>query len=245
MRQVVLDTETTGLDVGDGHRIIEVGCVEIVSRRLTRNHFHQYVNPQRSIDDGALAVHGITLESLEDKPVFADIWDELLEFIEGSELIMHNAGFDVEFLNEEIRLISTKLGTISDYCTVVDSLALARDKHPGQRNSLDALCKRYDVDDSQRDLHGALLDAELLADVFLLLTGGQVALSLGEEKSGGAVNPGAVTRQTGGRKLKVVRATADEIDRHEAKLDALDELSEGGSVWRQLDGTSPAGEGIE
>ena len=181
MRQVVLDTETTGLEVNAGHRILEIGCVEIVGRKLTRRHYHQYINPERDSDDGALEVHGITSQFLADKPVFADVWENFLQFVNGSELIIHNSAFDVGFLNREMRLHDPALGKLTDYCSVIDSLALARDKHPGQKNNLDALCKRYSVDNSQRQLHGALLDAEILADVYLLLTGGQVMLGLEKE----------------------------------------------------------------
>ena len=179
MRQVVLDTQTTGLEIEAGHRVIEIGCVEIVGRKLTRRHYHQYINPERDIDDGALEVHGITRQFLDDKPRFAEVWEAFLEFVDGSELVIHNAGFDVAFLNQEMKLLSPSLGTLTDYCTVVDSLELARNKHPGQKNNLDALCKRYNVDNSQRELHGALLDAEILADVYLMMTGGQVSVGPG------------------------------------------------------------------
>lgn len=234
MRQVVLDTETTGLEVELGHRILEMGCVEIVGRRITRRHFHHYINPQRDIDDGALAVHGITLEFLADKPVFGDIWESFLDFVKGSELIIHNAAFDIGFINQEMRLISPSLGSITDHCSVVDSLELARNKHPGQKNNLDALCKRYNIDNSQRDLHGALLDAEILADVYLLLTGGQGTLSLGEESSGSGA---AVTRRARENQspLKVIRATTDELMAHRKKLDKLEEACEAGCLWKQLE----------
>lgn len=235
MRQVVLDTETTGLEIEEGHRVLEIGCVEIVSRRLTRRSYHQYVNPERDIDDGALEVHGITRQFLSDKPNFADIWPAFIEFVEGSELIIHNAAFDVAFVNHEMRLLDPKLGELTDYCTVVDTLALARNKHPGQKNSLDALCKRYNVDNSQRELHGALLDAEILADVYLLLTGGQVTLGLGEDVS---VSPdkrtAAIKLDPNRPRLKVIKASDDELARHEEKLSMLDEKSESGSVWRRL-----------
>ena len=235
MRQVILDTETTGLDVDEGHRIIEVGCVEIMDRRLTRRHFHRYINPERDIDDGAFQVHGITREFLQDKPVFADIWQDLVEFIDGAELIMHNALFDLRFINQEMAYVSTSLGVVSDYCPVLDSLELAREKHPGQKNNLDALCKRYSVDNSQRDLHGALLDAEILAEVYLLMTGGQVALSLGEtDISSGTVNKKRVL--TNERPpLKIIKASAEEIHRHEAKLEQLELNSSSGCIWKSLD----------
>ena len=175
-RIIILDTETTGLSPQEGHRIIEIGCVEVIKRRITGKHFHVYINPERLIDDGAIAVHGISNEFLEDKPRFGQILDEFLAFIKGAELVIHNAPFDVGFINHEISLLNKSLGKLADYSKVFDSLAYARKKHPGQRNSLDALCKRYSVDNSQRDLHGALLDAEILADVFLLMTGGQSSL---------------------------------------------------------------------
>lgn len=237
MRQVVLDTETTGLEVEQGHRILEVGCVEIIDRKLTRHHFHQYINPERVVDSGALEVHGITNEFLNDKPVFKDTWEALFQFIRGSELIIHNAAFDIAFIDNEMKKISKSLGKITDYCSVIDSLEIARQKHPGQKNNLDALCKRYSIDNSQRELHGALLDAEILADVYLLLTGGQVALNLGAESE---VNgPGSrqeVRRLDSNRPpLKVIRANVKEIDRHNDKLDKIDKLS-GGSVWRNMPG---------
>ena len=232
MRQIVLDTETTGLEIEEGHRIIEIGCVEIVGRKLTRRHYHQYINPERDIDDGALDVHGITRQFLEDKPKFAEVWQSFLEFVEGSELVIHNAAFDIGFLDHEISLFDSSLGSLTDYCQVTDSLELARHKHPGQKNNLDALCKRYDVDNSQRDLHGALLDAEILADIYLLMTGGQVTLGLGEEMD--KVNIGNSPAQLAIERsaLKVLRANEEELREHEAKLDELDRVSEAGSLWR-------------
>ena len=234
MRQVVLYTETTGLEIEEGHRILEIGCVEIVGRRLTRRHYHQYVNPERDSDDGALEVHGITRQFLNDKPLFGDIWEGFLEFVNGSELIIHNAAFDVAFINNEMKLLSPTLGVLTDYCSIVDSLALARQKHPGQKNNLDALCKRYSVDDSQRELHGALLDAEILADVYLLLTGGQVTLGFGEETQGDNGSNTRVKIDANRRGLKVIQASHDELAAHERKLDRLDETSESGSLWRAL-----------
>ncbi|MFT7138991.1 MAG: DNA polymerase-3 subunit epsilon [Candidatus Azotimanducaceae bacterium] len=234
MRQIVLDTETTGLEVALGHRVIEIGCVELVDRKLTKKHFHQYVNPERDIDDGAQEVHGISREFLSDKPLFKDIWEPFLEFVSGAELIIHNAPFDVGFLNHEMKFLHGSHGRIEDYCQIIDSLAVARQKHPGQKNNLDALCKRYLVDNSQRDLHGALLDAEILADVYLLMTGGQVALSLSGEDDGPEIQLASVPRTLDANRpaLKVIRATEAELDRHEAKLNKLDAAS-GGSVWRQ------------
>jgi DNA polymerase-3 subunit epsilon len=233
MRQVVLDTETTGLEVEAGHRILEIGCVEIVGRKLTRRHYHQYVNPKRDIDDGALEVHGITPQFLADKPVFKDVWEGFLEFVDGSELIIHNSSFDIGFLNQEMRLLSPSLGALTDYCTVIDSLALARNKHPGQKNNLDALCKRYSVDNSQRDLHGALLDAEILADVYLLMTGGQVTLGLGDDSESSRRAQGAVKLDVNRAKLKVIKASDAELTAHQEKLDKLDSKCESGSVWRK------------
>ena len=175
-RIVVLDTETTGLNPQEGHRIIEIGCVEMVKRRLTGKRFHVYINPDRIIDEGAIAVHGITNQFLDDKPHFEQIVDDFIAFIKDAELVIHNAPFDVGFINNELSRLNNKSGTVTDYGEVFDTLAYARKKYPGQRNSLDALCKRYGVDNSQRDLHGALLDAEILAEVFLLMTGGQSSL---------------------------------------------------------------------
>ena len=240
MRQVVLDTETTGLEVEQGHRILEIGCVEIVDRRITHKHFHQYVNPERDIDDGALEVHGITRAFLADKPVFSDIWQGLFDFIGESEIIIHNAAFDVAFIDYEMSMIPSSPGRITDYCTIVDSLEIARQKHPDQKNNLDALCKRYGVDNSQRDLHGALLDAEILADVYLMLTGGQVSLSLGSgSESDNSRVSGKETRLDSNRPpLRIIRASAEEIEKHEAKLDEIDKAS-GGSVWRNIVRSEP------
>jgi DNA polymerase III, epsilon subunit (EC 2.7.7.7) len=184
VRQVVLDTETTGLEPEQGHKIIEIGCVELVNRKLTGRHYHQYIKPMRDIDEGAMEVHGITNEMLEDKPVFAQVADEFLTFIGDAELVIHNAPFDVGFLDNELKLLNRGLALIADRCDILDTLVYARRKHPGQKNNLDALCKRYMVDNSQRDLHGALLDAEILADVYLLMTGGQTNLALGGSQSG-------------------------------------------------------------
>jgi DNA polymerase III subunit epsilon len=233
MRQIVLDTETTGLEPADGHRIIEIGCVELLERRLTGNTYHQYIQPDRQIDAGAIEVHGITNESLADKPRFADIVDEFLDFVRGAELIIHNAPFDVGFLDHEFGLLENSPGTVADHCSVLDTLALARRLHPGQRNNLDALCRRYEIDNSQRDLHGALLDAEILADVFLAMTGGQVSLSLDSHSDVPGEARGAIRRVAAGRKpLRVIRADAAESAAHAARLDAIDKACESGSVWR-------------
>ncbi len=233
-RQVVLDTETTGLEPEHGHRVIEIGAVELIDRKLTRRHFHRYVNPQREIDGGALAVHGITQDFLADKPEFADIADEFLAFIDGAELIIHNAPFDISFLDHELERID-RAHRIDEICTVVDTLAVARHKHPGQKNSLDALCRRYDVDNSQRDLHGALLDAEILADVYLMMTGGQTALFVGDEVETSANRAEAfvVVRIPADRpRLRIVLADEHELIRHSAMLDEIDKQAGAGSVWR-------------
>ncbi len=239
MRQIVLDTETTGLEPRGGHRIIEIGCVELMRRRLTRNNFHQYLQPDREIDAGAVEVHGITTEFLSDKPRFTDIVDDFLSYIEGAELIIHNAPFDVGFINHELQLLGTRFGRLEDYCTVLDTLAMARKLHPGQRNSLDALCKRYQVDNSQRDLHGALLDAEILADVYLSMTGGQVKLALSSEEqqvSSGKKGDEGLRRLAENRPaLKVVRASEEELRRHDERLQAIDKSCGGESVWRGVD----------
>ncbi|MBK1700928.1 DNA polymerase III subunit epsilon [Thiococcus pfennigii] len=242
MRQIVLDTETTGLDPHEGHRIIEIGCVEIVARRLTRNNFHQYLQPDREIDAGAIAVHGISNEFLRDKPRFADIAESLLRYLEGAELIIHNAAFDLGFLDHELGLWREGGPRIVDLCRVTDTLALARERHPGQRNSLDALCKRYEVDNSQRDLHGALLDAEILADVYLAMTGGQVSLSFDapeqSERPGEAVSVAPLDRSRRPA-LRVVRASDAELAAHRDRLAAIDKASGGACLWRRI----PEGEG--
>jgi len=238
MRQIVLDTETTGLEPADGHRIIEIGCVELLDRRLTGNTYHQYLQPDREIDAGAIEVHGITNEQLLDKPRFADIAGEFIDFISGAELVIHNAPFDVGFINHEFSLLGEPVASVEQHCSVLDTLLLARRMHPGQRNSLDALCRRYEIDNSQRELHGALLDAEILADVYLAMTGGQVSLSLDAggagEARGGA--DGAIRRLPAGRpRLRVIRATDAELALHEARLDAIQGKSDGKVVWRLVD----------
>ena len=186
-RQIVLDTETTGLEVSQGHKIIEIGCVELINRRITGRHFHQYVHPEREIDAGAMEVHGITLEFLAGKPNFSQVAAEFIEFVDGAELIIHNAAFDVGFLDAELRALENFDKKIAQICDVIDTLQMARHKHPGQRNNLDALCQRYEIDNSSRTLHGALLDAEILAEVYLAMTGGQASLGLASEGvAGGA-----------------------------------------------------------
>ena len=236
MRQIVLDTETTGLETSQGHRIIEIGCVELVNRKLTGQHYHQYVNPQRDIDQGAIEVHGITNEFLADKPVFEKVADEFLAFVEGAELIIHNAPFDVGFIDYEFSLLKRQRDSIETCCGIIDTLKMARTKHPGQRNNLDALCGRYMVDNGRRDLHGALLDAEILADVYLLMTGGQVTFQLGaHEKQGNSEdNKAGIRRLAAGRApLRVVRASDAELAAHERSLDSITSASDGNALWRQ------------
>jgi len=237
VRQVVLDTETTGLEHEEGHRIIEIGCVELINRRLGSRNFHQYLQPDREIDEGALAVHGISAEFLEGKPRFSDIAEELSKFLEGAELVIHNAAFDVAFLDAEFARVP-RAPRVEAICTVLDTLALARRLHPGQRNSLDALCKRYAIDNSQRQLHGALLDAEILADVYLAMTGGQTTLELEVNPAGpGAGREERIERSSARKKLKILAATEHELELHEARLDAI-EAEAGHTVWRTL--TPPA-----
>jgi len=234
MRQIVLDTETTGLETSLGHRIIEIGCVELENRRLTGRHYHQYIQPEREIDAGAMEVHGITNEFLADKPVFAQIAKEFMSFVSGAELVIHNAPFDVGFINHELKLFEQGgYGAVEQYCTIVDTLVMARAKHPGQKNNLDALCKRYGVDNSQRDLHGALLDAEILADVYLMMTGGQRALSLSGNDDDDSQQRGAeaIKRVASTLELPVIMAAADELSRHEEKLQLLDKASDGQCLW--------------
>jgi DNA polymerase III subunit epsilon len=237
VRQIVLDTETTGLEATQGHRIIEIGCVELVNRKLTGNHYHCYINPEREIDQGAIEVHGITNESLLDKPVFAQIARDFMEFVEGAELVIHNAPFDIGFLNVELAKLSSGLGPMEASCSVVDTLVMARRKHPGQRNNLDALCQRYGVDNSQRDLHGALLDAEILADVYLTMTGGQTALLLSDNASNDQGEGGdgeKIRRLPADRpRLPVIQAAGDELVAHDAQLDVIAGQSGGKVLWRE------------
>ena len=236
MRQIVLDTETTGLEPSEGHRIIEIGCDELIDRRITGNTYHQYLQPDREIDVGAVEVHGITNESLADKPRFADIAAEFLEFIKGAELVIHNAPFDVGFIDHEFKLLARSPGTVVDHCKVLDTLAMARRLHPGQRNSLDALCKRYDIDNSQRELHGALLDAEILADVYLMMTGGQVSLSLDSRMDSNGNQRSEIQRLSTNREpLCVIRANEAECQAHNARMEAIENACGGTSVWRRLE----------
>lgn len=226
MRQVVLDTETTGINPQLGHRIIEIGCVELIDRKLTGNHYHVYINPERVVEQEAIDVHGITNEFLADKPLFADVAQEFLEYIKGSELVIHNAAFDVGFINHEFNLLVNKIPPVEQYCGVLDTLAMAREKHPGQKNNLDALCKRYGINNSHRELHGALLDSEILADVYLLLSGGQTSLSLDKEQSEEQGNGGIRRLSTSREPLKVQLAKDDEIENHARYLDSLRKKSE-------------------
>jgi len=234
MRQIVLDVETTGLEAAAGHRIIEIGCVEILNRRPTGQKFHRYLNPEREIDAGALAVHGIDSSRLQQAPKFAAIVDELLAFITGAELVIHNAPFDVGFLDAEFARLPGEVRTVATVCKVLDTLALARGLHPGQRNSLDALCKRYSVDNTKREMHGALLDAGILVDVYLAMTGGQSALALETNGRGSdARQHGAATpARPPGVALSVTLADPEELQRHEAMLDLIHKSSGGKAVWR-------------
>ena len=233
MRQVVLDTETTGLSTSHGHRIIEIGCVELVNRRLTGRHFHRFLNPERAIDEGAEAVHGISLADLETQPKFAEVVEEFLGFIRGSELVIHNAEFDVGFLEYELTLMQHTQPVITEHAGVLDTLSLARSLHPGQRNSLDALCKRYEVDASNRELHGALIDAELLAHVYLAMTGGQTALTLDHsiEAENGDKVPDTLRKRRTDLHLVVRKPSEEELAKHEKMLDFVEKS--GGCLWRE------------
>ncbi|GAC1466625.1 MAG: DNA polymerase III subunit epsilon [Gemmatimonadaceae bacterium] len=244
MRQIVLDTETTGLEPESGHRIIEIGCVELVNRRPTGRTFHKYINPEREIDEGALAVHGISRAELEGKPKFAEVVDELVLFISDAELVIHNAAFDVAFLEAELARIRGELRTIANLCRVLDTLALARSMHPGQRNNLDALCKRYSIDNSRRELHGALLDARILADVYLAMTGGQGALALVDTAASSSAADGGRTVRALIRPpvpLVVITATEEEIAAHAAMLAIIAKASGGKCLW-PLPPTQPTSE---
>jgi DNA polymerase-3 subunit epsilon len=251
MRQVVLDTETTGLEVEQQHRVIEIGCVELFNRRLTGRRFHRYLNPERDIDEGAQAVHGLSREQLSKEPTFAQVHAEFLEFVQGAELVIHNAPFDVAFLDAEFGRLNGTAAVpgsaavpaapaaplkVADFCRVLDTLALARQMHPGQRNSLDALCKRYSVDNSHREYHGALLDARILAEVYLAMTGGQATFTLSEESdtARSRARAAAPQRFSHGVRIVVVKASEEELAAHEAALALLDKASRGNTVWRRL-----------
>jgi DNA polymerase-3 subunit epsilon len=230
-RQIVLDTETTGLNPREGHRIIEIGCVELINRRLTQNTFQVYINPNRLIDNGAIAVHGISNEFLQDKPQFENIVDDYLAFTDGAELIIHNAPFDLGFLNHELSMLKGKKRKVEDNCTIFDTLPFARKKHPGARASLDALCKRYGIDNSHRELHGALLDSEILAEVYLAMTGGQFSL-LDFDDAEKTEKQGIVRLSADRPKLKVIKCTEEELKEHQLRLDAIKKES-GVCIWKQ------------
>ncbi|HOB63407.1 MAG TPA: DNA polymerase III subunit epsilon [Candidatus Competibacteraceae bacterium] len=237
-RQVVLDTETTGLDPAQGHRVIEIGCIELLNRRLTGQHFHVYLQPDRRIDAEAIKIHGITNEFLADQPRFAEVAEEFLDFVRDAELIIHNAAFDLNFLNHELRRCGRGQPSLEQLCTVEDTLLLARQRHPGQRNSLDALCKRYAIDNSQRTLHGALLDAEILADVYLAMTRQQGSMFEQEATHPATPHHEDSQRVIGPRNrspLPVLRAAAEDCAEHERYLDLLDKSSGGPCVWRRLE----------
>lgn len=234
MRQVVLDTETTGLESAEGHRVIEIGAIELIDRRPSGKHFHTYLNPHREIEDGALQVHGITREFLLDKPSFSDIAGDFLQFVDGAELIIHNAPFDLAFLDMELSLLESCPGRLTDFSTILDTLELARELHPGQRNNLDALCKRYEIDNSSRVLHGALRDAEILAEVYLAMTGGQSDLGLSFSAGGGREVVGHESTTGQRPAFRVLRADARELALHEARLDAIQKES-GHCLWFELE----------
>jgi DNA polymerase-3 subunit epsilon len=239
MRQIILDTETTGLEPREGHRIIEIGAVELLNRGITGRDFHQYLNPQREVDQEAERVHGLSNAFLADKPTFAQIVDEFLDFVRGAELIIHNAAFDVGFINHELALLGPGYGRLEDHVSgVLDTLLLARRMHPGQRNSLDALCKRYGVDNSNRELHGALLDSLLLAEVYLAMTGGQSSLGLDSQEAG-MLDPAALApRQLAADRprLKVLRASEAELEVHRKRMEAVAKAAGGQTIWDRLEG---------
>lgn len=235
MRQIILDTETTGIDPKQGHRIIEIGCIEMVDRKLTKNHFHMYINPDRKVEEEAFQVHGISDEFLADKPRFYQVAQEFLNFIQGAELVIHNAPFDVGFIDHEFSLLGN-MPKVADVCTVFDTLAFARSKHPGQKNNLNALSKRYGIDTSHRELHGALLDSEILADVYLLMTGGQTSLGLGgdDEDALGLGGGLSIRRLNSDRPmLKVLKATDAELEIHNERLDLIEKKA-GKVLWRDI-----------
>lgn len=232
VRQVVLDTETTGINPKEGHRVIEIGCVELLNRRLTQNRFHVYLNPDRLIDAGAIEVHGISNEFLQDKPRFADIVDDFIAFIHGAELIIHNAPFDVGFINNELSLLTNEQRTVENTSTVFDTLTFARKKHPGARNSLDALCKRYGIDNSHRELHGALLDAEILADVYLLMTGGQASLIDDHDHLAGDSRQAVIALPSDRPSLKIWTCSNEELDAHRQRMQKIEKVS-GLALWSE------------
>ena len=233
-RQIVLDTETTGLSHDQGHRIIEIGCVELLDRKLTGNNYHQYIQPDRLIDEEAIEVHGITNEFLKDKPRFSNIVDDFIQYIKGAELVIHNAPFDVGFLNAELNKLDKKYEAVDVSCKITDSLLMARSKYPGQKNNLDALCRRLGIDNSKRELHGALLDAEILAEVYLSMTGGQISLLFEDQdgdnqKSNKAISPIAKISVSG---LKVVMANEAEIESHQKIIEIINKKTDGSCLWK-------------
>ncbi|BCV66774.1 DNA polymerase III subunit epsilon [Shewanella carassii] len=234
-RQIILDTETTGMNQGagpvyQGHRIIEIGCVEVINRRLTGRTFHQYINPGQPIDEEAIAVHGITNERVANEPRFQEIAADFIAFIQGAEIVAHNASFDVSFMDHEFSMTNPRGPVTADICQILDSLAIAKFLHPGQKNNLDALCKRYHIDNSRREYHGALLDAEILADVYLAMTGGQTKFNLSSDQAG--QEAGGIVRLDANRaKLKVITASADELNKHEQRLDLV--AKSGKCLWRE------------
>lgn len=230
-RQIILDTETTGINPKEGHRIIEIGCVELINRRFTGNNFHVYINPEREIEAEAIAVHGITNERLAAEPKFRDIAQAFFNYIQGAELVIHNAAFDVGFIDHEFAMLRPALPPVAQYCAVLDTLKLARELHPGQKNNLDALCKRYDINNSHRTLHGALLDAEILADVYLLMTGGQVSLNLAAEDATQAQDNELLQPIQRSGRLPVIRANTAELAAHESRLDLVQKKG-GACLWR-------------
>ena len=233
LRQIVLDTETTGLNPAHD-RIVEIGCVEMVNRRLTSVNFHEYLNPQMPMPQGAFDVHGLSDEFLADKLLFADVCHKFLDYVKGTQLVIHNAGFDIGFLDAEMNRLDPGLGKIADYCEVIDSLATARELHPGQRNDLDSLAKRYSIDNSHRTLHGALLDSEILAEVYLLMTGGQSALSLDEQISTDSSAANRVSVDVSGLVLPVIRANEEELSAHKTMLSEIDKASNSSSIWQKI-----------
>jgi len=230
IRQIVLDTETTGLEPSQGHRIIEIGCVEMINRRLTGNNYHQFLQPDREIDDGAQAVHGISNEFLADKPRFPDVIKDFIEYLDGAELIIHNAPFDVGFIDHEFKLVGDEYGKVATYCSVIDTLVMARKMRPGKKNNLDVLCKEYEVNNAHRELHGALLDAELLAEVYLRMTGGQSALSLESEDASETTGGTAVIKKLSSdrKPIRVIQANDEELKAHQVIVENMGEAS----LWK-------------
>ncbi len=237
MRQIILDTETTGLATSNGHRVIEIGCVELINRRLTGNHYHQYIQPERVVPGDAIEIHGITNEFLVGKPLFAQIAQEFSDFIKGAELVIHNAPFDLGFINHEFGLLGPEWAKVQDHCQILDTLKMAREMHPGQRNTLDALCKRYDIDNASRTLHGALLDSEILADVYLAMTGGQTLLFMESEKDLLAAegHQERVLISADRPPLSVIGASAEELAAHTRYLDQVEKMAGEPPLWREME----------